>query len=184
MEIEDIEYSSESPTGLVTKREMRDSLGRLVLTKGSPVGCIGNHGYWQIGWYGKTRLNHRVLWEIFNGPIPKGMWIDHIDGDKLNNKIENIRLVEIKVNQRNRKRNNDSSNEVLGVFRIHYYVQGEERWLWRAEWKDLIGKARSKTFTDIKYGEEAFKLACEYREKMIQELNELGAGYTERHIGL
>jgi hypothetical protein len=181
MEIEDIEYNCESPSGIVAKRDIRDSWGRLKKPKGSIVGCVGSHGYWQLGWYGRTQLIHRVLWETINGPIPTGLVIDHIDGNKLNNSIENIRLVEIKINQRNRKRNIDSINETLGVYRIAYNIAGEERWLWRAEWKDINGKPKSKTFTDKKYGEVAFTLACEYRDKMIQELNNLGAGYTERH---
>jgi hypothetical protein len=29
--------------------------------------------------------------------------------------------------------------------------------------------------------DEAFRQACEYRAKMIAELNEQGANYTERH---
>lgn len=36
-----------------------------------------------------TRL-HRIIWEIHNGPIPKGFDIHHKDGDKLNNVIHNL----------------------------------------------------------------------------------------------
>ena len=40
----------------------------------------------------------------------------------------------------------------------------------------------SRCFTISKYGEqEAFRLAYEWREQKIKELNEQGAGYTERH---
>lgn len=45
----------------------------------------------------------------------------------------------------------------------------------------LDGTSWTKTFSVIKYGEEAFKMACEYREFMIKCLNEEGAGYTECH---
>lgn len=38
-------------------------------------------------------LVHRVVWFIHNGPIPEGMEIDHLDRVKLNNSIENLRLV-------------------------------------------------------------------------------------------
>lgn len=38
-------------------------------------------------------LVHRVIWFMHHGIIPDGMEIDHIDRDKLNNSIENLRLV-------------------------------------------------------------------------------------------
>lgn len=41
---------------------------------------------------------------------------------------------------------------------------------------------KNKSFSYNKYGEDlAFKLACEYREQMIQKLNEQGYGYSENH---
>jgi hypothetical protein len=41
---------------------------------------------------------------------------------------------------------------------------------------------KSKAFSCLKYGdEEALRLALEWRDKTIKEINEQGAGYTERH---
>ena len=51
-----------------------------------------------------------------------------------------------------------------------------------AMWIDLDGKPRSKTFPVAKHGLlPAFKLACEYRDRVILELNIQGAGYTPDH---
>jgi hypothetical protein len=36
---------------------------------------------------------HNVVWETHNGAVPDGLEIDHIDGDKSNNSIKNLRLV-------------------------------------------------------------------------------------------
>lgn len=36
---------------------------------------------------------HRLVFLAWSGPIPEGMQVDHIDGDKLNNSIENLELV-------------------------------------------------------------------------------------------
>jgi hypothetical protein len=41
---------------------------------------------------------HRFVWEYFNGPIPPDKVIDHIDGDKTNNALSNLRLVSNKEN--------------------------------------------------------------------------------------
>lgn len=51
-----------------------------------------------------TKLRvHRVVWEMHNGNIPKGLVIDHIDGDPSNNKIENLRLATSSQNSCNQK---------------------------------------------------------------------------------
>lgn len=36
---------------------------------------------------------HRYVWEYYHGKIPKGYHIHHIDGDKANNDISNLRLL-------------------------------------------------------------------------------------------
>lgn len=49
-------------------------------------------------------------------------------------------------------------------------------------WCSLEGKARKKSFSVSKYGLlPAFAEAVRYRKKMIEELNSIGAGYTEKH---
>ena len=41
----------------------------------------------------KKLLVHRVVWEAFNGSIPKGFEINHIDGNGGNNRLDNLELV-------------------------------------------------------------------------------------------
>lgn len=36
---------------------------------------------------------HRLVWRTFNGPIPDGMTVDHIDDDKNNNWLDNLQLL-------------------------------------------------------------------------------------------
>lgn len=38
---------------------------------------------------------HRIIYEAFNGPIPEGMTVDHIDSDKLNNHKDNLQLLNV-----------------------------------------------------------------------------------------
>lgn len=46
-------------------------------------------------------LTHRVVWVMHNGDIPDGKWIDHVNRNKSDNRIENLRLIDWAGNQRN-----------------------------------------------------------------------------------
>ena len=47
------------------------------------------------------RYIHQLVWETFVGEIPEGMEIDHIDTDKTNNNLSNLRLVDRSGNMHN-----------------------------------------------------------------------------------
>lgn len=125
---------------------------------------------------------HRIIWELFYGAIEDGWQVDHIDGDSLNNNINNLRCVKNITNSRNQKFRSTNTSEVCGVgMLINKTKSGENRY-WKAQWNTLDGKRCAKCFSINKLGnEEAFRLACEYRLKMIAELNAQGAGYSSRH---
>jgi hypothetical protein len=59
---------------------------------------------------GKEQTVHKIIWEFVNGPIPKGMQINHKNGIKTDNRIENLELV-------TPKQNHDHATYVLGVDR-------------------------------------------------------------------
>ena len=52
---------------------------------------------------------------MHNGKIPNGMQIDHIDHNKTNNKIDNLRLVTPKENNHNMKFRVTNKSGVTGV---------------------------------------------------------------------
>ena len=40
-----------------------------------------------------TILIHNAVWETFRGRIPEGYKVSHIDGNKRNNRLDNLKLV-------------------------------------------------------------------------------------------
>ena len=70
---------------------------------GKMVGVRPNdRGYATISFNGKTCRAHRVAWFYMSGEWPTGD-IDHIDGDKLNNRWSNLRDVDHLTNTQNRR---------------------------------------------------------------------------------
>ena len=59
-------------------------------------------GYIRYCILGKHYSGHRLIYETFYGEIPENMVIDHIDGNRSNNKLNNLRLVSYSDNAKNR----------------------------------------------------------------------------------
>lgn len=168
-------YDETSPSGLrwVASRGNKAKAGDV-------VGSQLTYGHWMLSLTqnGKERqfLNHRVIWEILNGPIREGLHIDHLDGNPSNNKIENLRVVTNTVNRRNMKQDKRNTTGVTGV----KFDRQNNRYV--AHWCGLKGEKLQRYFSVKKHGNsEALRLACECRKNAIEELNAQGAGYTERH---
>lgn len=86
-------------TGAVSTK----AVGRRALRK---AGYLDRKGYLRhllCGPGGRSLLLHRVAWTLFHGEPPKQQ-IDHINGDKADNRIENLRDVSMSVNAQNRRR--------------------------------------------------------------------------------
>ena len=68
---------------------------------------------------------HRIVWEMFNGEIPKGLQIDHINGDGSDNRIENLRLSTPSQNSTNRVRKCKKTSN----FRNVWYRGDRNKWV-------------------------------------------------------
>lgn len=73
------------------------------------------HGYRAISVRGQLHRAHRIAWLLMTGYWPE-QEIDHIDGDRSNNRWENLREVEHVINSHNQRRaSTNSTTGVLGV---------------------------------------------------------------------
>lgn len=82
---------------------------------GKVAGCLAPNGYIMLGIDRKLYRAHRVVFLLENGEFPK-QYVDHIDGDKKNNKRDNLRLVTQQQNAYNAKPHKDSVTKVKGVY--------------------------------------------------------------------
>ena len=82
---------------------------------GKEAGCVRPDGYVCIAWKGRHVLAHRAIWIIENGSIPDGVFIDHINQNRRDNRISNLRLCSVSQNNCNAKLRNDNSSKVKGV---------------------------------------------------------------------
>lgn len=79
-------------------------------------------GYRNISLFGKTYLEHQLIWFICNGVWPSGQ-IDHINQIRDDNRIDNLRDVSKADNARNRSRN---PNSKLGEHGIWYNIRTQK----------------------------------------------------------
>lgn len=67
--------------------------------QGAP--CNANGAYREVYIKPYPAVVHRVVWEVFNGELPEGMEIDHVDTVASNNRIDNLRVVTSRENSAN-----------------------------------------------------------------------------------
>jgi hypothetical protein len=53
-------------------------------------GCITREGYRAVSHDGRVQLEHRIVWEAAHGPLAKGWAVHHVNGDRSDNRLENL----------------------------------------------------------------------------------------------
>ena len=80
---------------------------------GKKAGHIHRSGYWRLKINKESYQAHRVIFAMHNGYMPKQ--IDHIDGNKSNNKIENLREATPSQNGWNRFLQKNNKSGIKGI---------------------------------------------------------------------
>ena len=106
------------------------------------LGCISDQGYLRVKIGSRVYSVHRLVWKIATGNEPPPM-IDHIDGDRLNNRISNLRAASHGENKQNtgRQRNNKSGHKGVSWSRTHKSwqasIMNEGKSVWLGRYKIL-----------------------------------------------
>lgn len=113
-------FDYDQETGYVINRVTRCPTA----LKGDRAGTVGVKGYRQVYLSGTIYYEHRLVWFYVHGYWP--IQIDHINGDRSDNRLANLREVTQSQNNANSDRSKDASR-----LRGAYWIP--ERHKWRAD---------------------------------------------------
>lgn len=130
------------------------SKARNKIKKGDVIGCLMKNGYLKTRIGQKEYLVHRIIFLMHHGWLPE--YVDHKDGNPLNNCIENLRPATNQQNSFNSKTSKANTSGVKGV------SWSKARNKWEAK-ITMDGKTvHLGRFADIQDAEKAVRL---YRTK-------------------
>lgn len=134
---------------------------------GKLASSVTGSGHLCVQYKGSQRAVHRVLWVMRNGEIPEGMWVDHIDGNTLNNQPGNLRLARPCDNNRNRRMNRNNTSGYKDV------TWNKKSRKWQVQICNGNGQTYFGSFDKV---EDAGKAAARGRELLHGEFYNHGFG--------
>ena len=91
---------------------------------GDAAGCPGGHGYLQIRVQNRKYLAHRLAWLYVYGEWPKDQ-LDHINRNRSDNRIANLREVTNKQNMQNASKSSRNTSGHPGA----YWLKQSSKWV-------------------------------------------------------
>lgn len=110
----------------------------------------------------QVKLAH-VIWRLAGNKLPDELELDHIDGNRLNNKTNNLRVVDRRINSRNRKKRSDNTSGYTGIS----WNKGHKAYAIRK----TIGTRRIATY----------RKTLEEAVEVLKYFESLDSSYTDRH---
>lgn len=86
-----------------------------------PVGNLCSYGYMVSSLNGRKYRNHRLIYTMIVGSIPDNLDIDHINGVRNDNRIENLRIATKSQNSSNIKLRTNNTSGTTGVWWVPKY---------------------------------------------------------------
>jgi len=126
-------------------------------TKEGDIAGTLNNGYVFIGIKGVVHRAHRLAWLYEYGYLPENQ-IDHIDRNRSNNKITNLREVSNQCNTINAP---VPVNNKTGIKGVHYDAKRDKyrsqikvfgKYIFLGRYKSLLNAAKSRFEAEVKYG--------------------------------
>ena len=79
------------------------------------AGHVSVNGYVQVRVNNKLEYAHRIIWQMHNGDISKDVEIDHVDTNRGNNSLSNLRLATSSNNKWNMNKTSHNKSGFKGV---------------------------------------------------------------------
>ena len=124
-----INYLNYDPlTGIFTwKIDIFSGNGKKQVCNGDIAGSVDKYGYLNIQINKKLYKSHRLAWLFINKEISKDLKIDHINHNKTDNKIDNLRLITQSENCKNRYLSTKNTSGCVGVSFCNLYKKWKVR---------------------------------------------------------
>jgi len=121
---------------------------------GDKAGSSNSDGYLRIELKGKKYMVHRIIYEMAYGSIPDLYQIDHVNGNRTDNRLDNLRLATLSQNKWNSSKRKDNTSGFKGV------SWDKHKQKWRAQ-INIFNKRKCSGYFSTKEEAYAARLAAE-----------------------